>query len=52
MKAKKLSFILNGEDQGVAFKNLPSGEYRVAASFFEKSQKLTLNKCTVWDVAK
>merc|ERR1712244_36690 len=51
-KAKTLSFGLNGEDQGVAFKNLPSGEYRLAASFFEKSQKIILNKTTIWDVAK
>merc|ERR1712048_654439 len=51
-KAKTLSFGLNGEDQGVAFKNLPSGEFRLAASFFEKSQKIILNKTIIWDVAK
>ena len=51
-KAKTLSFTLNGEDQGVAVKNLPSGEYRLAAAFFEKSQKIILNKTTIWDVAK
>jgi len=49
---KSLSFELNGEDLGVAFKNLPSGEYRVAVSMFEKLQKVILNKVTVWDVAK
>jgi len=43
-KASTLSFALNGEDQGIAFKNLPSGEYRLAAAFFEKSQKIILNK--------
>merc|ERR1712228_648414 len=52
MKMKSLSFILNGEDQGVAFKNLPSGEYRLAATFCEKGQKITLNKTNIWDVAK
>merc|ERR1711920_1218848 len=51
-KSKTLSFSLNGEDQGVAFKNLPSGEYRLAAAFFEKSQKIVLNKVTIWDCAK
>merc|ERR1712228_645772 len=51
-KAKTLSFTLNGEDQGVAFKNLPSGEYRLAAAFFEKSQKIILNKTTIWDAGK
>ena len=49
MNAKSLSFVLNGDDQGVAFKNLPSGDYRLAASFFEKMQKITLNKTTIWD---
>merc|ERR1719474_1256773 len=50
--SKTLSFALNGVDQGVAFKNLPSGDYRLAASFFERTQKVVLLKTTVWDVAK
>eukprot|EP01083_Nonionella_stella_P089362 249347_1 len=52
MKQKTLAFELNGDNQGTAFKNLPAGEYRVAATFFEKSQKITLNKTTVWDIVK
>mmetsp|Transcript_38505 Transcript_38505/g.34062 ORF Transcript_38505/g.34062 Transcript_38505/m.34062 type:complete len:849 (+) Transcript_38505:175-2721(+) len=49
MNAKSLSFILNGDDQGVAFKNLPSGDYRLAAALCEKLQKITLSKTTIWD---
>ena len=49
MNAKSLSFLLNGEDQGIAFKNIPSGDYRLAASLCEKMQKITLSKTTIWD---
>jgi len=52
MKAKTLSFALNGKDQGVAFKNLPDGEYRLAAVLSQKAQKIMLNKCTLWDAEK
>jgi len=52
MKAKTLSFALNGEDQGVAFKNLPDGEYRLAAVLSQKAQKINLAKCTLWDAEK
>ena len=51
-KQKTLSFELNGEDQGVAFKNLPSGDYRLAAAFFERSQKIVLQHTAIWDLAK
>jgi len=52
MKAKTLSFALNGVDQGVAFKNLPDGEYRLAAVLSQKAQKINLAKCTLWDAEK
>ena len=51
-KNKTLSFQLNGEDQGIAYKNLPAGDYRLAVSFFEKTQKIIMSKAAVWDLAK
>ncbi len=51
-KRKTLSFELNGKDQGVAFKNLPEGDYRLAAAFFERSQKSVLKSTSIWDLKK
>lgn len=50
MSGKTLSFAVNGQDQGDAFKNLPSGDYRLALVFFEKSSKVAISKTTVYDL--
>ena len=52
MNSKTLAFTLNGDDQGIAFKNLPSGDYRLAITLTKKWQKITLSKTTVWDKKK
>ena len=46
---KTLSFNKNGEDQGVAFKNIPVGEYRVAIAIPRNRHKITLTKVQIWD---
>ena len=50
MQSKTLSFSLNGQDQGVAFKDLAvHGQYRLAVALNVKQQTIQLTKTVIWD---
>jgi len=48
-KKNTLSFTINGNDQGIAYKNLPTAQYRLAVSLPSKWHKCTLKSISVWD---
>jgi len=44
-----VAFKMNDEDQGIAYKNLPEGQYRLGVALSAKWHQLTLIKCNVYD---
>lgn len=44
-----LSFSKNNVDQGIAFRNIPAGPYRLAVMIYNRRHTVSIKRVTVWD---